>query len=77
MQMNEVEKEVLYKFVELHRKHQDGDVLFLWVQAGGKVASQQSVQADLLPCGHSVDSLGGFGGCNPNGSCMECAATSR
>ena len=40
-------------------------------------ASQQGVQADLLPCGHSVDSLGGFGGCNPNGSCMECAATSR
>jgi hypothetical protein len=40
-------------------------------------AAQQSVQADLLPCGHSVDNLGGFGGCNPNGSCMACAAISR
>lgn len=39
-------------------------------------AAQKSAQTDLLPCGHSVDSLGGFGGCNPNGSCMECAATS-
>jgi len=38
-------------------------------------AAQQSEQANLLPCGHSSDSLGGFGGCNPNGSCMECEAS--
>jgi len=49
LQMNEVTKEVLYKFVELHRRHPDGDVLFLWVQAGGKVASQPCVQADDYP----------------------------
>jgi len=42
--MNEVEKKVLYKFVELLTKHPDGDVRFLWVQAGGNIASQQSVQ---------------------------------
>lgn len=42
-----------------------------------EIAAEHSVQADLLPCGHSVDSLGGFGGCNPNGSCLECAATSH
>ena len=29
-------------------------------------------QDDLLPCGHSSEHLGGFGGCNPNGSCMLC-----
>jgi len=37
--------------------------------------AQQSEQEDLLPCGHSSDSLGGFGGCNPNGSCVECEAS--
>lgn len=41
-------------------------------------AAQHSVQADLLPCGHSSDNLGNFGGCNPMGSCVICdAATSR
>ena len=41
-------------------------------------AAQQSAQADLLPCGHSADNLGNFGGCNPMGSCVICdAATSR
>lgn len=43
-----------------------------------RCAAQQSVQADLLPCGHSSDNLGNFGGCNPMGSCVICdAATSR
>ncbi len=42
------------------------------------VAAQHRVQADLLPCGHSSDNLGNFGGCNPMGSCVICdAATSR
>ena len=41
--MNKVEKKVLYKFVELLEKHRNGDISFLWVQAGGKIASQQSV----------------------------------
>lgn len=41
-------------------------------------AAQHRVQADLLPCGHSSDNLGNFGGCNPMGSCVICdAATSR
>ena len=35
-------------------------------------AAQHNVQADLLPCGHSVDNLGNFGGCNPMGSCVIC-----
>lgn len=52
--MNEVEKKVLYKFVELHRVHPYGDVLFLWVQAGGKVASQQSVQRTCPECGGAI-----------------------
>jgi hypothetical protein len=30
------------------------------------------VEEDTLPCGHNAASLGGFGGCNPNGTCMEC-----
>ena len=41
-------------------------------------AAQHGVQSDLLPCGHSSDNLGNFGGCNPMGSCVICdAATSR
>lgn len=41
-------------------------------------AAEHRVQADLLPCGHSSDNLGNFGGCNPMGSCVICdAATSR
>ncbi len=34
-------------------------------------------QDDLLPCGHSSEQLGGFGGCNPNGSCMICESQKK
>lgn len=37
--------------------------------------AEQYAQADLLPCGHSSDNLGNFGGCNPMGSCVICDAS--
>lgn len=60
--MNEVEKKVLYKFVELLEKHRNGDISFLWVQAGGKIASQQSVQSDDCPscAGSGKKEIGGM-----------------
>lgn len=41
--MNEVETKVLHRFVELLLLHPKADIKFLWVQAGGTIASQQSV----------------------------------
>ena len=46
----------------------DYEVLIAWATGLTKPADE------LLPCGHSIDNLGGFGGCNPNGSCLLCAS---
>jgi hypothetical protein len=46
--MNEVEKEVLKKFVELLRIYPNGNVGFMWFEAGGKFAAQQGVHPTLL-----------------------------
>ena len=42
--MNEVSERVLLKFATLLKNNPNGNVPFLWVQAGGRVASQQSAQ---------------------------------
>ncbi len=56
--MNEVDSKVLYKFVELLEKYPGGDVKFLWVQAGGNIASQQSFAPDESGlCPHCKDKL--------------------
>lgn len=64
--MNEVEKEVLRKFLSLLVLHPDADVYFLWVQAGGKFASQQKFAPDppsaCPDCG-SVDPQVHFSNC--------------
>lgn len=50
--MNEARKELLERFATLLKNNPNADVQFLWVQAGGKVASQPSVQADVCDsCG--------------------------
>jgi len=55
--MNEVEKKVLYIFVDLLEKYPGGDIPFLWVQAGGKIAvldednPNNSRMSEFLICG--------------------------
>lgn len=44
--MNEASERVLLKFATLLKNNPNGNVPFLWVQAGGKVASQQSFAPD-------------------------------
>lgn len=39
-----------------------------------KVKDQAGAEFETLPCGHSADNLGNFGGCNPMGSCVICDA---
>ena len=48
--MNEASERVLLKFAELLRNNPNGNVPFLWVQAGGRVASQQSFAPDVAIC---------------------------
>lgn len=42
-----------------------------------KAFRDKDAPEETLPCGHSVESLGHFGGTNPNGSCMECEDIKR
>ena len=66
--MNEVSERVLLKFATLLKNNPNGNVPFLWVQAGGRVASQQSVQADVLEwCGCE-----GYTPTMENGKCSAC-----
>ena len=60
--MNEASERVLVKFATLLKNNPNGNVPFLWVQAGGKVASQQSVQADDCPscAGSGRKEIGGM-----------------
>jgi len=64
--MNEASERVLVKFATLLKNNPNGNVPFLWVQAGGKVASQQSVHLTGLcvcPEEWSVDIHGNCSNC--------------
>jgi len=43
-----------------------------WVEPERIRIRNSPSQEDVLPCGHSADNLVGFGGANPNGSCLVC-----
>lgn len=42
--MNEATKEVIKRFVELLKKYPNGDIFFLWVQAGGSISDRDDSQ---------------------------------
>lgn len=59
------------RLIILHR-YPDGRVV-----AGEKPGTDGAAwdrRSAFLPCGHSVTSLGNFGGTNPMGTCLQCAA---
>lgn len=72
--MNEVSERVLLKFATLLKNNPNGNVPFLWVQAGGRVASQQNVQRTCATCGASLNFVG-YGRYQCPNSCLVIGAS--